>query len=105
MIFLKWQTSSAQSDLFPVLVSGDPDLIAKLSPGIVHGLPTEAIEWKRSFGRVSKTVSLEAKLVKLGRDPDRLRTDPRKLRDVPVLHTFWIECPVQDYFKYSYLQG
>ena len=78
-------------------VSGDKALFSKLHPGLESGLPTEAIDWKRSFGRSTKTVSLEAQFIHFS--PERIAkysANVKKLIGYPVLHTYWIECPVSD---------
>ena len=77
------------------IVSGDKTLFSRLHSGLETGLPTEAIDWKRSFGRSTKTVSLEAKFIHF--TPERIAkysANYKKLIGYPVLHTFWIECPV-----------
>ena len=42
-----------------VSYAGDRALFARLESGLHSGLPTEAVEWKRSYGRSSRTVLVE----------------------------------------------
>ena len=44
------------------LDSGDVRLFETLHRGLESGLPSEAIEWKRSFGRASKNVQVSIRL-------------------------------------------
>lgn len=74
-------------------MSGQSSVLEKLTPGLSGGLSTEAVEWKRSYGRATKIVNLDADFLPL--DPNRVQLNSRHLRDIPVLHTFWIECPVR----------
>ena len=84
-----------------ISVSGDRQLFSRLAPGLEGGLPSEEVEWKRSFGRSSKIVKLDAKFLPL--EADRLTygglTNPRKLKGQPILHTYWTECPDIDTYK------
>ncbi len=94
--------------LFPSsAVSGDVGLLSRLTPGVASGLPNEAVEWRRSFGRAPKTVVLEAQLERF--DPERAASPTRRtmmrggapgaavprLAGRPVMHTLWIECSVR----------
>ena len=82
--------------------SGDLGLFSRLRPGLCSGLPSEALEWRRTFGRaVPKTVSVDAEFVPLGEGEEALddvmaKVEKGGIRGVPVLHTFWIECPVRE---------
>ena len=50
----------AGMDRRPVIShAGDRALFARLEGGLHAGLPTEAVEWKRSYGRSSRTVCVE----------------------------------------------
>ena len=75
--------------------SGDVRLFESLRRGLETGLPSEAIEWKRSFGRASKNVQVEAKFVPLTIDGNTAATSLKNLLDQPILHTYWMECPVR----------
>ncbi len=86
-------------------VSGDANLLSRLTPGVSSGLPNEAVEWRRSFGRAPKTVVLSARLEDF--EPERAASPTRnkrgqqgpRLAGRPVLHTFWIECSDLDTYK------
>ena len=65
-----------------------------------HGLPKENIEWKRNFGRPSKSVVVNSKFVPL--DNISVLKDPKhitNLLDYPVLHTYWTDCTDVDVYK------
>jgi hypothetical protein len=80
--------------------SGDLSLFSRLQSGLESGLPVEAIEWKRSFGRSSKTVCIDADFVKLDAEAATLAAGGhRRLRGCPLLHTFWLECSDLDSYK------
>lgn len=91
--------SGANAKKTIITVSGQSSVLEKLTPGLSGGLSTEAVEWKRSYGRATKIVNLDADFLPL--DPNRVQLNSRHLRDIPVLHTFWIECPDLDTFKAS----
>ncbi len=94
--------------LLEILVpaSGDMRLFSRLQPGLESGLPVEAIEWKRSFGRASKTVNISASFVPFDAKSVAKATAAAasgsgvgSLRGCPLLHTFWIECADLDHYK------
>jgi hypothetical protein len=74
-------------------VSGDVRLFESLRRSLETGLPSEAIEWKRSFGRASKNVIVDAKFIPF--KPD-ISASFKSLLEQPILHTYWIESPVSD---------
>ena len=51
--------SSSMSCQPIVTYAGDRSVFSNIEPGLVSGLPTEAVEWKRSYGRNSKQVYVE----------------------------------------------
>ena len=59
----------------------------------------QAIEWKRPFGRASKTVCLNASFVRFDAEAVTRGAQLRRLIGVPVLHTFWMECADLDSYK------
>ena len=66
-----------------------------------EGLAAEPVEWKRSFGRTAKSVTVRAKLAQSA-DHFRALQDqavPTKLIGHPVLHTFWTDCQDLDAYK------
>ena len=67
-------------------------MFQQLQNGLVHGLPQESVEWRRSYGRTPRHVCLEA-----GFEPfseAMLTDDMSTLVRRPCLHTFWTDCPV-----------
>ena len=61
----------------------------------------QAAEWKRPFGRASKTVCLKASFIPFDADMVATGAQLRRLIGVPVLHTFWMECADLDSYKVS----
>ena len=59
------------------------------------------MEWKRPFGRASKTVCLKANFIPFDADMVATGAQLRRLIGVPVLHTFWMECADLDSYKVS----
>ncbi|GAB1598898.1 trafficking protein particle complex subunit 10-like [Argonauta hians] len=75
---------------------GDSSLFSGLQAHINRGLPKEATEWKRSYGRSSKFVCLEASFVPY--DEDILPTENDKsLISRPFFHIYWTDCDLDNY--------
>ncbi|CAN7938034.1 unnamed protein product [Ixodes hexagonus] len=75
-----------------VTYAGDEKLFKTLEPLLLEGLPLEPVEWKRSYGRGPKAVSVEARFEAF--DPDGLPREgeePRLLGQ-PFLHVYWTDC-------------
>lgn len=79
--------------MFLYLDAGDVSLFQDLETALVQAIPKESTEWRRPYGRIIKTVYVEAAFVSFSLDivpkPDDLR-----LLQQPILHTYWTECPV-----------
>lgn len=78
-------------------------LFESLKSRLEQGLPNENIEWKRSFGRASKSVAVHAKFVPL--ESVSLSSDPKSITTLlghPMLHTYWTECSVSIYTWLTY---
>ncbi len=76
---------------------GDSQLFNTLESAISQGLPQETVEWKRSYGRPPRAVTLSASFRPFRPENDGAREQTkylRKLSGSQVLHTYWIECPV-----------
>lgn len=73
--------------------AGDINLFQGLEAALVEALPKEAAEWQRPYGRISKTVHVEAKFIPFSSDPVPI-SDDFKLMNKPMLHTYWTECNV-----------
>ena len=71
-----------------------------LKSRLEDGLPNERIEWKRNFGRPSKSVAIRSKFVPL--ESASFSGDQRNastLMGYPMLHTFWTDCTDVDVYK------
>ena len=75
-------------------VSGDIQLFETLKGNLENDLPQEMIEWKRSFGRASKNVTLSAIFQKFEMDSVTASSSMKSLMGQPVMHTYWTECSV-----------
>lgn len=63
----------------------------------VQGLPQETVEWKRSYGRPPRAVTLSASFQPFKIDNDSFKEQSKglkKLSGAEVLHTYWVECQV-----------
>ncbi|ESO89314.1 hypothetical protein LOTGIDRAFT_106362, partial [Lottia gigantea] len=70
---------------------GDMSLFSSLHSATLHGLPKEACEWRRSYGRPPRTVHLEASFVPY--DADILPDETTKtLVSRPYFHIYWTDC-------------
>ncbi|XP_022294052.2 trafficking protein particle complex subunit 10-like isoform X1 [Crassostrea virginica] len=79
-----------------VTCHGDQSLFSSLHPSLLHWLPQEPTEWRRSYSRAPKTVYLEASFVPY--DEDILPTDTDKtLVSRPYFHVFWTSCDLDTY--------
>ena len=68
------------------------------------GLPNEPVEWKRSFGRTAKSVTIKTKFNQASEQFKVLANSSasgRRLIGHPVLHTFWTNCQDVDVYKAS----
>ena len=80
--------SSSMSCQPIVTYAGDRSVFSNIEPGLVSGLPTEAVEWKRSYGRNSRQVYAEVSF-----QPFSAETvvSSGSLQGQPVFHTFWTD--------------
>lgn len=70
-----------------------------------QGLPQETVEWKRSYGRPPRAVTLSASFQPFKIDSDVSKEQQKglkKLSGSQVLHTYWVECPVSIKYFFSY---
>ena len=81
--------------------SGDGQLFETLKANLENDLPQETIEWKRSFGRASKNVALNAIFQTFEADSVTASSSMKSLMGQPVMHTFWTECSDVDSYKNS----
>jgi hypothetical protein len=61
-----------------------------------QGLPQETVEWKRSYGRPPRAVTLSASFQPFKADNNVCKEQKglKRLSGSQVLHTYWVECPV-----------
>ncbi|XP_041353835.1 trafficking protein particle complex subunit 10-like isoform X2 [Gigantopelta aegis] len=79
-----------------VTCHGDQELFSQLHTRVVQGLPKEPTEWKRSYGRPPRTLTLEASFVPY--DADILtEEDEPVLVSRPYFHIFWTACDLESY--------
>jgi len=79
--------------------AGDRNILKRLESGIVSSLPTEPVEWKRSYGRTSKSVYVEVEFQPF--NVEALVKGRRSLIGQQVLHTYWTDCTDVDTYKSS----
>ena len=80
-----------------VTFAGDSAVFRNLESGLADGLPQEAVEWKRSYGRTSRTVYVETNFVPFNAQQLTSRT----LLGQPVFHTYWTDCVDMETYKVS----
>lgn len=73
--------------------AGDRNLFLNLEPILIQALPQESTDWRRSYGRVSRAVTLNAVFVPFSKDIFQKEDDYHLLKE-PVLHIFWTQCAV-----------
>ena len=84
-----------------VTYAGDKAVFSNIQPGLVTGLPTEAVEWKRSYGRASRQVYVECEF-QAWSQPDLSSSDknPRgAIQGQPVFHTYWTDVGDIDMYR------
>lgn len=94
--------SSKTMDYFKAVISssGDESLYQALSGEVERRLPTASVSWKRSFGRPSKEVVLQANFVRF--DPSKFPCVVDSVSSLtlqPLLHVFWTSCLDNDKYK------
>ncbi|XP_049885562.1 trafficking protein particle complex subunit 10 [Pectinophora gossypiella] len=79
-----------------VTCAGDWNLFCTLEAPLVAAIPQDSCEWRRSYGRVTKSVYLEASFVKYNRD--KLQSEYSLLKR-PIFHIYWTDCVDIEYYK------
>ncbi|XP_046685161.1 LOW QUALITY PROTEIN: trafficking protein particle complex subunit 10-like [Homalodisca vitripennis] len=87
-----------------VSFSGDKELFQSLEPLLSSSLPQEPTEWRRSYGRIIKSVHVPASFVSFGKDILPKDGDYRLIHQ-PIFHTYWTQCPDIDTYKSSGKEG
>lgn len=78
---------------FLCLGAGDWNLFCTLEAPLLAAIPQDTCEWRRSYGRVTKSVSLDASFVKY--NSEKLQIDNTwNLLKRPILHVYWTDCVV-----------
>jgi len=80
-----------------VTYAGDRNVFSNIEPGLVSGLPTEAVEWKRSYGRNSRQVYVEVSFQPFSAED--LVSTTSSLQGQPVFHTFWTDVGDIDLYR------
>lgn len=75
-----------------VTYAGDEKLFKSLEPLLLEGLPLEPVEWRRSYGRGPKMVSVEARFEAFDRDRLPREGDEARLLGQSFLHVYWTDC-------------
>lgn len=89
------------SDYKPLLTySGDRELFKSIEGLLCHALPQDPIDWRRIYGRGSKSVKLSAIFVPFSSDVLKLDYKYRLLKR-PILHTFWTQCSDLETYRNS----
>ena len=79
-----------------VTFAGDKSVFSNLEPGLSSGLPTEAVEWRRSYGRTSRQVNIECSFQPWTPDAGTATGD---IHTQPVFHTYWTDVMDMDQYR------
>ncbi|OWR45095.1 Trafficking protein particle complex subunit 10 [Danaus plexippus plexippus] len=79
-----------------ITCAGDWNLFCTLEQPLVAAIPQDSCEWRRSYGRITKLVSLEASFIKFNKD--KLKTE-LNLLNRPIFHIYWTDCVDIEYYK------
>ena len=91
------ETGRLALDSKPVVTfSGDRAVFSNIEPGLVSGLNTEAVEWKRSYGRHSRQVYVECDFQPWSPESS---SDSSNLLGQPVFHTYWTDVMDVDNYR------
>lgn len=79
-----------------VTCAGDWNLFCTLEAPLVAAIPQDSCEWRRSYGRATKSVYLEASFTKY--DKERVQPEINLLKR-PIFHIYWTDCVDIEYYK------
>ncbi|XP_069695323.1 trafficking protein particle complex subunit 10 isoform X2 [Periplaneta americana] len=86
-------------DSKPIITyAGDAALFSSLESSLVQALPQDPTEWRRSYGRVVKSVCVEASFISFSKDVLPKQGDWHLIQQ-PIFHIFWTECVDVDVYK------
>ncbi|XP_014219385.1 trafficking protein particle complex subunit 10 isoform X2 [Copidosoma floridanum] len=80
--------------------AGDIKLLNTLADNLVKSIPTDSVEWRRSFDRPIKQVKLCASFVPFSQDVLPSEKDCHLIKR-PIFHIYWSECSDVDVYKAS----
>lgn len=83
--------------MFSKLGAGDWNLFCTLEAPLVAAIPQDSCEWRRSYGRATKSVYLEASFNK--HNKEKVQSEFNLLKR-PILHIYWTDCVVCTFFIY-----
>ncbi|CAG5014524.1 unnamed protein product [Parnassius apollo] len=79
-----------------ITCAGDWNLFCTLEAPLVAAIPQDSCEWRRSYGRITKSVFLEATFTKYNKD--KVQSELNLLKR-PILHIYWTDCVDIEYYK------
>ncbi|KAH9632587.1 hypothetical protein HF086_012394 [Spodoptera exigua] len=79
-----------------ITCAGDWNLFCTLEAPLVAAIPQDSCEWRRSYGRATKSVYLEASFTKFNKD--RVQNELNLLKK-PIFHIYWTDCVDIEYYK------
>ncbi|CAH2095443.1 unnamed protein product [Euphydryas editha] len=79
-----------------ITCAGDWNLFCTLEAPLVAAIPQDSCEWRRSYGRITKFVYLEASFVKFNKDKNQSELNLLKR---PIFHIYWTDCVDIEYYK------
>ncbi|XP_075984527.1 SIDL trafficking protein particle complex subunit 10 [Anticarsia gemmatalis] len=79
-----------------VTCAGDWNLFCTLEAPLVAAIPQDSCEWRRSYGRATKSVSLEAQFTKYNKE--KVQSELNLLKK-PIFHIYWTDCVDIEYYK------
>ncbi|KYM88375.1 Trafficking protein particle complex subunit 10 [Atta colombica] len=80
--------------------AGDENLFSTLEKNLLQAIPTDTVEWRRSFSRPIKQVKLGTTFVPFSRDILPTDKDWHLIKQ-PIFHIYWTECSDVDTYKTS----
>ncbi|XP_071955676.1 trafficking protein particle complex subunit 10-like [Antedon mediterranea] len=81
-----------------VTCHGEQELFKSLHPELIQSLPRDTVEWRRSYGRAPKTISVDVQFVPFSIDILQYEGS-RQLLHQSFFHLYWTECPDVDAYK------
>ncbi|XP_033120524.1 trafficking protein particle complex subunit 10-like [Anneissia japonica] len=81
-----------------VTCHGEQELFKSIHPELIQSLPRDPVEWRRSYGRAPKTISVDVQFVPFSIDILQYEGS-RQLLHQSFFHLYWTECPDVDAYK------